>query len=122
MFGVVSQAKRVQARLKALAQLKLELAKIEGKRRSTALGFAVGLAAAAAVFVMYAIGFLFAAAAVGLNAELAIWLSLHVVAGALLVGAVIAVLVARSFAKKISAPSDAVDETERTVETLEIHA
>jgi membrane protein implicated in regulation of membrane protease activity len=122
MFGVVSQAKRVQARLKALAQLNLELAKIEGKRRSTALGVAVGLAAAAAVLVVYAVGFLFAAAAVALNADLALWLSLLVVAGALIVGALIAVLVARSFAKRISAPSDAVDETERTVETLRTHA
>ena len=57
-----------------------------------------------------------------LNANLALWLSLLVVAAALLVGAVIAVLVARSFAKKISAPSDALDETERTVETLRTHA
>ena len=122
MFGVVSQAKRVQARLKVLAQLNIELAKIEGKRRSTALGVAVGLAAAAAVLVVYAVGFLLAAAAVALNADLALWLSLLVVASALLVGAVIAVLAARSFVKKISAPSDALDETERTVETLRTHA
>ena len=33
MFGIVSQAKRVQARMKALALLNLELAKVEGKRR-----------------------------------------------------------------------------------------
>ncbi len=122
MFGVVSQAKRVQARLKALAQLNIELAKIEGKRRSTALAVAVGLAAAAAVLVVYAIGFLFAAAAVALNAELALWLSLLVVAGALVLCALVAVLVARSFAKKISAPSDAMDETERTIETVRTHA
>ena len=122
MFSIVSQAQRVQARLRALARLNLELAKIEGKRRSTALGIAVGLAAAAAVLVVYAVGFLLAAAAVALNAELALWLSLLVVAGALLIGAVIAVLVAKSFVKKISAPSDALDETERTVETLRTHA
>ena len=71
---------------------------------------------------MYAVGFLFAAAAVALNANLALWLSLLVVAAALLVGAVIAVLVARSFVKKLSAPSDALDETGRTVETLRTHA
>ena len=112
----------MQARLKALAQLNLELAKIEGRQRSTALGVAVGLAAAAAVLVVYAVGFLFAAAAAALNIDLALWLSLLVVAAAILIGAVIAALVAMSFAKKVSAPSQAVDETERTVETLRIHA
>lgn len=122
MFGIVSQAQRVQARLKALAQLNLELAKIEGKRKTIALGITVGLAFAAAVLVVYAIGFLFAAAAVALNAELALWLSLLVVAGAILVVAVIAVVVATSFAKQVSSPSQAVDETERTVTTLRTHA
>jgi len=122
MFGIVSQAQRVQARLKALAQLNLELAKIEGKRKTIALGITVGLAFAAAVLVVYAIGFLFAAAAVALNAELALWLSLLVVAGAILVVAVIAVVVAMSFAKQVSSPSQAVDETERTVTTLRTHA
>ena len=122
MFGVVSQAQRVQARLKALAQLNLELAKIEGKRRSTALGVAAGLAVAAVVLVAYAIGFLFAAAAVALNAELALWLALVIVAVAILVGAGIAGFLAMRFAKKVSAPSQALDETERTVETVRIHA
>ena len=122
MFGVVGRARRVQVRLKALAQLNLELAKIEGKRRAIALGIAVGLAVAAAVLVFYAIGFLFASAAVALNADLALWLSLLVVAGAILVVAVIAVVVARSFAKKVSSPSPSLDEAERTVETLRTHA
>ena len=112
----------MQARLRSLAQLNLELAKIEGKRKATALGVAVGLVVAAAVLVAYAIGFVFAAAAVALNAELALWLSLLVVAGALILAAVIAVLVATRFAKKVSAPSQAVDETERTVETVRSHA
>ena len=122
MFGVVGQARRVQVRLKALAQLNLELAKIEGKRRAIALGIAVGLAVAALVLVFYAIGFLFASAAVALNEDLALWLSLLVVAGAILVLEVIAVVVARSFAKKVSSPSPAVDEAERTVKTLQTHA
>jgi beta-lactamase regulating signal transducer with metallopeptidase domain len=122
MFGVVGQARRVQVRLQALAQLNLELAKIEGKRRAIALGIAVGLAVAARVLLFYAIGFLFSSAAVALNAGLALWLSLLVVAGAILVVAVIAVVVARSFAKKVSSPSPAVDEAERTVETLRTHA
>ena len=43
MFGIVSQAKRVQERLVSLAQLNLELAKLEGKRKAAALGIAIGL-------------------------------------------------------------------------------
>ena len=60
----------------------------------------------------------------GLNEELALWLSLLVVAGAILVLAVIAGLVAVSFAKKGSppVPTQAIDETKRMVETLRNHA
>jgi len=121
MFGV-SHAQRVQVRLKALAQLTLELAKIEGRRKAIALGIAAGLAVAAVVLVVYAIGFLFTAAAVALNAKLALWLSLVVVAGAILVLASIAVGVALHFARKLSSPLQAVDEAKRTVETLKSHA
>jgi 4-amino-4-deoxy-L-arabinose transferase-like glycosyltransferase len=122
MFGVVGRARRVQVRLQALAQLNLELAKIEGKRRAIALGIAAGLAVAALVLVFYAIGFLSASAAVALNADLALWLSLLVVAGAILVVAVIAVVMARGFATRVSSPSPAVDEAERTVKTVRTHA
>jgi uncharacterized protein YoxC len=51
-----------------------------------------------------------------------LWLSLVVVAGAIIVVAVIAAVVAMSFAKKVSSPSSAVDEAERTVRTLQTHA
>jgi ABC-type multidrug transport system fused ATPase/permease subunit len=122
MFSIVSQAQRVQARLKALAQLNLELAKLEGKRKATALAIAAALVALAAVLVMYAIGFLLASAAVALHSDFALWLALLIVAGAVLVVALIAVFLASRFAKKLSAPSDAVDETERTVQTIKSHA
>ena len=122
MLGIVTQAQRVQARLKSLVQLNIELAKVEGKRKAIALGIALGLAVGALVLVLYAVGFLFAAAAVGLNEELPLWLSLLVVAFALIVVAVIAGLVAARFAKKVSPPSEAVEETKRTVETVRSHA
>ena len=112
----------MQARLKSLVQLNIELAKVEGKRKAIALGIALGLAVGAVVLVLYAIGFLFAAAAVGLNEELPLWLSLLVVAFALIVVAIIAGLVAARFAKKISPPSEAIEETKRTVETVKSHA
>ncbi len=81
MLGIVTQVRRVRARMKSLVSLNLELAKVEGKQRATALGIALGLAGLAAVLVLYAIGFLFATAAVALNGELALWASLLVVAG-----------------------------------------
>jgi hypothetical protein len=122
MLGIVTQAQRVQARLKSLVQLNIELAKVEGKRRATALGIALGLAVLAAVLVLYAVGFLFSAAAVGIAEELPLWLSLLIVAIALLLFAVVAGLVAARFAKKVSPPSEAVEEAKRTVETVQTHA
>ena len=122
MLGIVTQARRVRARLTSLVQLNLELAKIEGKQKATALGIALALAGLAAVLVLYAIGFLFAAAAVGLNAEVALWASLLIVAGAILLFAVVAGLLAMRFAKKVSPPAQAIDEAERTVTTLRSHA
>ena len=108
--------------MKALAQLNLELARVEGKQKATAVGVAIGLAGLAAVLVMYAVGFFFAAAAVGLSEELALWLSLLVVACAILVLASVAVLLALHFAREVSAPSEAIDETRRTVATVRTHA
>ncbi len=122
MLGIVTQAQRVQARLKSLVQLNIELAKVEGKRKAIALGIALGLAVLAAVLVLYAVGFLFAAAAVGIAEALPLWLSLLIVAIALLLFAVIAGLVAARFAKKVSPPSEAIEETKRTVETVKSHA
>ena len=84
MLGIVTQARRVRARITSLVQLNLELAKVEGKQKAVALGIALGLAGLAAVLLLYAIGFLFATAAVALNEELALWASLLIVAGVIL--------------------------------------
>ena len=103
-----------------LATLNLELAKLEGKQKATALGLAGGLAAGAVVLVFYAIGFAFAAAAAGLAEALSLWLSLLIVAGVILVVAVILGFVAMRSARKASPPqpSQAVEEAEWTLKTL----
>jgi hypothetical protein len=78
----------------------------------------------AVVLLLYAIGFAFAAAAVGLNETVSLWLSLLIVAGAILmVGAVLALLAVR-FARKASppVPTQAIDEAKRTVKTIRSHA
>jgi len=123
MFGFLAQTKAVKRRVQTLVQLNLELAKLEAKQKATALGIAGGFGALAGVLVVYAIGFAFAAAAVGLSEVVPLWLALLIVAGILLLVAAGAVLLAARFARKASPakPSQAIEEAERTVETLQSH-
>jgi hypothetical protein len=65
VLGVFSQVNAMRRQLRLLTALNLELAKLEGKQKATALGLAGGLAVGAAALVVYAIGFAFAAAAAG---------------------------------------------------------
>jgi protein-S-isoprenylcysteine O-methyltransferase Ste14 len=120
MLGVVAQVNAVRRQLGLLAALNLELAKLEGKQKATALGLAGGLAAGAVVLVFYAIGFAFAAAAAGLAEALSLWLSLLIVAGVILVVAAILGFVAMRSARKASPPqrSQAIEEAEWTLKTL----
>ena len=123
MFGVVARAKTIRGRAQSLVQLNLELAKLEGKQKGTAIGIAGGLGAAAAVLLLYAIGFLFAAIAAGLSEALSLWLSLLIVAAILVLLAAITGYLAKRFAGKASPPqpSQALEEAARTVETLQSH-
>ncbi len=120
MLGVFSQVNAMRRQLGLLAALNLELAKLEGKQKATALGLAGGLAAGAIVLVFYAIGFAFAAAAAGLAEVLSLWLSLLIVAGVILVVAAILGFVAMRSARKASPPqpSQAMEEAEWTLKTL----
>jgi membrane protein implicated in regulation of membrane protease activity len=109
--------------LKSLVELNIELAKLEGKQKVTALGKAAGFAGGAAALVFYAIGFGFAAAAAGLNESLPLWLSLLIVAAALLLLAAVLGLLARRSAGELSTPlpSAAIEEAERTLKAVEEH-
>ncbi len=123
MFGFVARTNSVKQRTQSLVRLNLELAKLEAKKKATALGVAAGLGLLAAVLVVYAIGFLFASAAAGINEALPLWLSLLIVAGLLLLLAAIAGFLAVRSAKKASPPqpTQAIEEAERTVEALRSH-
>lgn len=120
MLGVFAQLNAFRRQLSLLAKLNIELAKLEGKEKATALGVAGGLAAGAAVLVVYAVGFGFAAAAAGLAEALPLWASLLIVAGAILLVAAILGFLAMRFAKKASPPqpSQAFEEAEETIKTL----
>jgi protein-S-isoprenylcysteine O-methyltransferase Ste14 len=123
VFGVVTRVKAVRNRTRTLVQLNLELAKLEGKQKATAVGIAGGLAAVAGVLLVYAIGFAFAAIAAGLSEALSLWLSLLIVAGILLLVAALAGFLAVRFVRKASPPkpAQALEEAARTVETLQSH-
>ncbi len=123
MFGFVARTASVKQRAQSLVLLNLELAKLEAKKKATVLGVAAGLGLLAVVLIVYAIGFAFASAAAGINEALPMWLSLLIVAGAILLLAAIAGFLAVRFAKKASPPKpeQAIEEAERTVETLRSH-
>ena len=123
MFGVLARAKAVKKRTLSLVQLNIELAKQEGKQKATAIGTGAGLVAGAAVLVVYAIGFTFAALAAGLSEAISLWLSLLIVAGVLFLAAAIAGFLAVRFVRKASPPKpeQALEEAARTLETLESH-
>ena len=123
MFGFVALTRSVKQRAQSLVQLNLELAKLESKKKATALGVAAGLALLAVVLVVYAIGFAFASAAAGISEALPLWLSLLIVAGVILLLAALAGFLAVRFAQKASPPkpAQAIEEAERTVEALRSH-
>jgi hypothetical protein len=123
VFGFVARTKTISQRMQSLVQLNLELAKLEGKQKATALGVAGGLAAVAAVLAVYGIGFAFATAAVGLSEAMPLWLALLVVTLVILLLAALAAFLAVRSARKATPakPSQAIEEAERTVETLRSH-
>ena len=123
MFGFLSETKAVKRRVQTLVRLNLELAKLEGKQKATSLGIAGGLGIAAAVLVVYGIGFAFATAAAGLREAFPVWLSLLIVTGIILLAAAILGVLARRFARKGAPPKPelAIVEAERTIETLHSH-
>jgi 4-amino-4-deoxy-L-arabinose transferase-like glycosyltransferase len=123
MFGFVARTRSVKDRMQSLVRLNLELAKLEAKKKATALGVAAGLGLLAVVLIVYAIGFAFASAAAGISEALPLWLSLLIVAGALLLLAALVGFLASRFAQKASSPqpAQAIEEAERTVDALKSH-
>jgi hypothetical protein len=124
MRGIVRQVKHVKVRATSLARLILELGQLEAKRKAAALGKAAAFGLAAGVLGFYALGFLLASAAARLSETLSLWLSLLIVAVAVLLVAGVLVLLAIRFARAASppVPSQAVDEARRTADTLKTHA
>ena len=89
MLRAVAEARAAQRRMRSLARLNLELAKREAQQKATAIGVAGGLAVAAFVIVLYAIGLIFALVAIVLDLWLPLWASVLIVIGLMLLAAAI---------------------------------
>jgi len=122
--GIGRAAKEVGRRARSVAQLQVQLALLEIKQKLARIGMGVGLGIGAALVALYAIGFLFAAGAVGLAYAVPLWAALLIVGGVLLLITLLLVLIAvrlvRSGAPPV--PEAAIEEARVTAETVRTHA
>jgi hypothetical protein len=118
--GLGATAKEVAEHASSLVRLELELAQLELKRKATNLGIGIGLTVAAALFGLYAVGFLFATIAAGLATAMSTWLALLIVTLGLLVLTAILGLIGVSRIRKGTppVPEQAIREAKLTTEAL----
>jgi uncharacterized membrane protein YqjE len=118
--GVGAAAKVVAERASTIIRLELELAALELKRKIVALGLGIAFAIAAAVFLLFMLGFAFAAVAAGLATAMATWLALLITTGILFVLAAILGVLALGRIRKGTppVPEQAIREAKLTTEAL----
>jgi uncharacterized membrane protein YqjE len=118
--GVGEAAKQVADHAKALVNLELELASLELKRKLVSLGVGAGLAVGAALFGLFALGFLFATIAAALATFLPTWLALLIVTVFLLLVAAVLGLLGLKRIKRGTppVPEQAIREAKLTTEAL----
>jgi Putative Actinobacterial Holin-X, holin superfamily III len=118
--GIGPAAKEVAERATALAKLELELAATELKAKAAALGVGVGLLVGAAVFGLFAFGFLLATVAAALATFLPTWLALLLVAVFLLLTAGLLALIGVKSVKRGTppVPEQAIQEAKLTTTAL----
>jgi hypothetical protein len=87
--GVQAAVHEVAEHARTLVRLEGELAALEVRRKIAALGAGVVLLVAGGVLALFALGFLLATLAAALATVLATWLALLVVAGGLVLAAVL---------------------------------
>jgi uncharacterized membrane protein YqjE len=118
--GLGALAKRVAEHASSLVRLELELAALEVKRKVTSLAVGIGLAVAAVIFGVFALGFLFATVAAALATFLSMWLALLIVTVGLFVLTAVLGLVAVAKIKKGTppVPEQAIHEAKLTTSAL----
>ncbi len=118
--GLGQAAKQVAERASTLVRLELELAALELRQKLAALGKGIGLGVGAAVFGLFALGFLLATISAALATFLATWLALLLVTISLLVvTGVLAMLALRSVKRGTPpVPEQAIEEAKLTSTAL----
>jgi hypothetical protein len=118
--GVGVAAKQVAEHASTLARLEIELAGLELKSKVAALGLGAGLAIAAGMIALFALGFGLAAGAAALAIVLDVWLALLIVFAGLLVLAGLLALIGLKTLKRGTPPVPklAIEEAKRTQEAL----
>jgi membrane protein implicated in regulation of membrane protease activity len=118
--GIGGATKHIADHALAIAKLELRLALLELKKKAAVLGVGVGLLVGAAVFGLFALGFILAAAAAGLATTLSMWLALLIVGAVLLVLAGVLALLGRSSVKRgvPPVPEQAITEAKVTKEAV----
>jgi len=118
--GLGGAAKLVADKASAIVRLELALAAAELKKKVVAVGLGIGMLLGAAIFGLFALGFLLATAAAALATVVSSWLALLIVAGALVaLTGVLVVLGIGSLSKGTPpVPVQAIEEAKLTTEAL----
>jgi hypothetical protein len=117
--GVGQAVKEVTDRLKTILTLEIELAKLEVSRKIAAFAIGIAMLVGAAVFALYALGFLLAALAAGLDTWLAHWLAdLAIGLGLLFLVVLPLALIGKKKLASPPVPKRAIHEAKLTSEAL----
>ncbi len=122
--GVGAAARQVAEHARSLVRLELELAKLELRKKLTALGLGIGFLVGAAVFGVLAVGFLFATVAAAFATFLPTWLALLVTTALLLLLAgLLGMLGVRNLQRGTPEElAQAIHEAKRTTEAIKSDA
>jgi hypothetical protein len=119
-LGLSGATKRVAEHAREFVRLELQLASAELKKKAAAVGVGLGLTGGAAILAFLALCFGLAAAAAGIATALAVWESLLIVCGALVLIAATLGYIGVAMLKKGTQPlpEQAVEEARLTTEAL----
>ncbi|CAN5336713.1 phage holin family protein [soil metagenome] len=118
--GLGTAVKEVAERVSAIVRLELELASMEIQRKIKSLGLGIAFAVGAVIFLVFMIGFAYAAIAAALATVMPTWAALLVVTGILLLKAAVLGILALNRIRKGTppVPEQAIREAKLTTEAL----
>jgi Putative Actinobacterial Holin-X, holin superfamily III len=119
--GLRGAAKVVADRARTLVQLEIQLAVTEVRQKLASIGIGIGLFAAAAILLIYAVGFALAAIAAGLATAVSTWLALLIVTIGLVLVVAGLVAVGRVAVQRGAppVPEQAIQEAKLTLEAVQ---